>query len=118
MNARIAVTLISANQYSSSPKSPTCAVLMAISAEAIADHPHPLRHARKPEAEVDRDRGDLGANREDLHERVGRADEKSGPRRKVALGEHAEGAGDRMHDRHLGERVAHDQRDERRRRDR
>ncbi len=41
MNARIAVTLISANQYSSSPKSPTCAVLMATSAEAIATtHTH------------------------------------------------------------------------------
>ena len=41
MNARIATTLIKANQYSSSPKTPTCAVLTAMSAAAIpTTHTH------------------------------------------------------------------------------
>ena len=41
MNARIAVTLISANQYSSSPNRPTCAVLIAMSTAAIpTTHTH------------------------------------------------------------------------------
>ena len=41
MNATIATTLISANQYSNSPKRPTCAVLMATSpTETAATQTH------------------------------------------------------------------------------
>ena len=35
MNARIAMTLTIANQYSTSPNTPTCAVFTAMSAAAI-----------------------------------------------------------------------------------
>ena len=40
MNAIIAATLIDANQYSSSPKTPTCAVLIATRTAAIAITQH------------------------------------------------------------------------------
>jgi len=77
------------------------------------DDPRPRRHVWKPEGEVDRDRRDLGADREDLHERIRRAHGEAGPRGEIAIGEDAEGAGHRMHDRHLGEREAHHRRDHR-----
>ena len=113
MKARIAVTLIKANQYSSSPNRPTCEVLIAMSSGGHPDHPHPRRHAGEPEREVDGDRGHFRADRQDLDEGVGGTHDEAGPRREVAIGEDAERSGDRVHHRHLGERVAHHERDHR-----
>ena len=113
MNARIATTLISANQYSTSPNTLTCAVLIAMSAAAITDDPQPRRHAGEPEREVDGDGRDLRADRQDLHEGVRGAHDEAEPGREVAVREHAERAGHRVHDGHLGERVTHHERNQR-----
>ena len=78
-----------------------------------ADDPHPRRHAGKPEGEVDGDGGHFGADRQDLDEGVGGADHEAEPGRQVAIREHAERPRHRVDDRHLGERVAHHQRDQR-----
>ena len=76
-------------------------------------HPQPSRRVGKPEAEINRGRGDFGADRKNLNERIRRAHEKPEPWREIAVRVHAERARFRVHDGHLGERVRHDQRNHR-----
>ena len=110
MNATMATTLMSANQYSNSPNRLTGAVLMATNAAETHGDPDPLRHVGKPEGEVDGDRRHLRANRQHLDERVGRTDDEAEPWRQVALRVHAERTGLRVDDGHLRQDVADNQR--------
>ncbi len=75
--------------------------------------PQPRRHSGTPEREVDADGGHLRADRQDLDEGVRRTHGEAGPRREIAIGEHAERSRHRMHHRHFGERIPHDERDQR-----
>ena len=73
INSNNRKTLITANQYSNSPKRPTCRLLIATSASRCAANPDPLRHLGKPKPAINGHRGHFRPNRDDLHEPIGRA---------------------------------------------
>ena len=64
----------------------------------------------EPVLKVDCDRGNFRANRDNLNEAIGGAHGEAEPWVQILLGINAEGASDRMHDGHLGERIRDDQR--------
>ncbi len=112
MKATMAMTLTIANQYSNSPKLPTCMALMAMRPTETADDPDPLRDRREPEGKVNGDCRDLRADGDDLDEGVGGANGEAGPLIEVGLRIDAEGAGDGMHDGHLRDGIGNDDRDD------
>ena len=77
------------------------------------DDPEPGGNSGKPERKIDSDGGDFGADGDDLDEAVSAADGESGPGVEVGLGINAEGSCDGMNDGHFGERVSHDDSEDR-----
>ena len=109
----MATTLISANQYSNSPKRPTCSVLTATrQIETATTHTH-CGTRGKPKRKVDRYGRHFRTDRDDLHQRIRGAHGETGPRTEIRLRVNAKGTCDGLNDRHFRQRVRDDHGDER-----
>jgi hypothetical protein len=77
------------------------------------DNPKPARNSRKPQLEIDGDRGNFGSNRNNLYYAVGGANGESCPRRDIFFCVNTKRARNRVNHCHFSQRVGHHHRNQR-----